>query len=140
MDEILSRAKFAVVEKDDYSDVNCEECGSGEDEGELLLCDKCDKGFHMGCVRPVVARVPIGSWVCPTCSGHPRVRSRGLSSILFSWVMFFFFIFDHACFFIFDFNDDYFLVGLSQKKIIDFFRIQKCNKGGNYKYNSEGNG
>ncbi|KAL2906741.1 putative Histone-lysine N-methyltransferase ATXR5 [Bienertia sinuspersici] len=93
MDEILAKAKYAVVEKEDYSDVNCEECGSGEGEGELLLCDKCDKGFHMGCVRPIVVRVPIGSWVCPICSG------------------------------------------LSQKKIIDFFRIQKC-KNVAFKYSS----
>ncbi|KMT09199.1 hypothetical protein BVRB_6g133010 [Beta vulgaris subsp. vulgaris] len=99
MEEILAKAKYAVVEREDYSDVKCEECRSGESEGEILLCDKCDKGFHMNCVRPIVVRVPIGSWLCPSCSGHPRVRS------------------------------------LSQKKIIDFFRIQKC-KGVNYDFTS----
>ncbi|KAJ1379039.1 Zinc finger, PHD-type [Sesbania bispinosa] len=41
---------------------------------ELLLCDKCDKGFHMKCVRPIVVRVPKGSWLCPKCSGGKRVR------------------------------------------------------------------
>ncbi|XP_037491589.1 probable Histone-lysine N-methyltransferase ATXR5 isoform X2 [Jatropha curcas] len=90
--EILAKAKYAVVERADYSDVSCEQCGSGERADELLLCDKCDKGFHMKCVRPIVARVPIGSWFCPKCSGQRRVRR------------------------------------LSQKKIIDFFRIQKCNR------------
>lgn len=99
MTEIMAKAKYAVVEREDYSDVKCEECGSGDGEGELLLCDKCDKGFHMGCVRPIVVRVPIGSWLCPSCSGQPRVRS------------------------------------MSQKKIIDFFRIQKC-KGVIQKYTS----
>ncbi|KAF3962457.1 hypothetical protein CMV_013031 [Castanea mollissima] len=91
LSEVMAKAGFAVVEKNDYSDVSCEQCGSGERGDELLLCDKCDKGFHMKCVRPIVVRVPIGSWLCPNCSGHHR-RLRSFS----------------------------------QKKIIDFFRIQKC--------------
>ncbi|KAK9713285.1 hypothetical protein RND81_06G016900 [Saponaria officinalis] len=99
MVEIMATAKYAVVETDDYSDAVCEECGSGDRPEELLLCDKCDLGFHMGCVRPIVVRVPIGSWVCPPCFGSPRVKC------------------------------------LSQKKIIDFFRIQKC-KGVNFKCSS----
>ncbi|XP_043805845.1 probable Histone-lysine N-methyltransferase ATXR5 isoform X1 [Manihot esculenta] len=91
MSEILAKAKYAVVERNDYNDVSCEQCGSGDLDDELLLCDKCDKGFHMKCLRPIVARVPIGSWLCPMCSGQRRVRR------------------------------------LSQKKIIDFFRIRNCN-------------
>ncbi|XP_022143539.1 probable Histone-lysine N-methyltransferase ATXR5 isoform X2 [Momordica charantia] len=90
MAEVMARAKYAVLERDDYDDVSCEKCGSGDRDHELLLCDKCDKGFHMKCVSPIVVRVPIGSWLCPKCSGQKRVRS------------------------------------FSQKKIIDFFRIQKC--------------
>nr|GMD51681.1 histone-lysine N-methyltransferase ATXR6 [Ipomoea batatas] len=54
----------------DYSDVCCEECGSGEREDELLLCDKCDRGFHLFCLRPVIASVPEGSWICPSCSSN----------------------------------------------------------------------
>ncbi|XP_052876984.1 probable Histone-lysine N-methyltransferase ATXR5 isoform X2 [Gossypium arboreum] len=74
MSEIMARAKYAVVERADYSDIICEQCGSGERPGELLLCDKCDKGFHMRCLRPIVVRIPIGSWLCPKCSGHRRKR------------------------------------------------------------------
>jgi len=76
MEEIMAKAKYTVIERDSYSDVVCEKCGSGERPEELLLCDKCDKGFHMACVRPVVVRVPIGSWLCPSCAAQPRVRSR----------------------------------------------------------------
>ncbi|XP_059433368.1 probable Histone-lysine N-methyltransferase ATXR5 isoform X2 [Corylus avellana] len=90
MAEVMAKARHAVVERVDYSDASCQQCGSGDRADELLLCDKCDKGFHMKCLRPIVVRVPIGSWLCPKCSGRRRVRS------------------------------------FSQKKIIDFFRIQKC--------------
>ncbi|KAI4383519.1 hypothetical protein MLD38_009349 [Melastoma candidum] len=88
--DILTRAKYAVVERENYSDVKCEDCGSGEEPDQLLLCDKCDKGFHMKCLRPIVAKVPIGSWLCPKCCGRRTVRR------------------------------------FSQKKIFDFFRIEKC--------------
>lgn len=53
----------------DGEDDLCEQCGSGERPEELLLCDKCNKGFHMLCLRPIVVRVPIGPWHCPHCSG-----------------------------------------------------------------------
>lgn len=76
MAEVMAKARHAVVERAHYGNVSCEQCGSGDREDELLLCDKCDKGFHMKCLRPIVARVPIGSWLCPECSCRRRVRSR----------------------------------------------------------------
>ncbi|KAL7132076.1 hypothetical protein ABFS83_12G047200 [Erythranthe nasuta] len=53
---------------DYYSKVRCEECGSGGREDEMLLCNKCDRGHHMLCLRPIVTRIPFGSWICPACS------------------------------------------------------------------------
>ncbi|XAR52184.1 Histone-lysine N-methyltransferase [Bertholletia excelsa] len=55
-----------------YSDTCCEECGSGEFPRELLLCDKCDRGFHIFCLRPILVAVPKGSWFCPCCSQHKK--------------------------------------------------------------------
>ncbi|KAJ4954063.1 hypothetical protein NE237_030895 [Protea cynaroides] len=52
----------------EYDDVFCEECGSGDAADELLLCDKCDRGFHLFCLRPILVSVPKGSWFCPSCS------------------------------------------------------------------------
>ncbi|CAK8567898.1 unnamed protein product [Lathyrus sativus] len=74
MEDIMARAKYAVVEKEDYGSLMCEQCGTGEQPEELLLCDKCDKGFHMKCVRPIVVRIPIGTWICPKCSGVKKVK------------------------------------------------------------------
>uniref|UniRef100_A0A1J3DQD0 [histone H3]-lysine(27) N-methyltransferase n=1 Tax=Noccaea caerulescens TaxID=107243 RepID=A0A1J3DQD0_NOCCA len=48
----------------------CEECSSGKQPAKLLLCDKCDKGFHLFCLRPILVSVPKGSWFCPSCSKH----------------------------------------------------------------------
>ncbi|MCH97703.1 histone-lysine N-methyltransferase ATXR5-like, partial [Trifolium medium] len=59
MADIMARASYAVVEKEDYGGIMCDQCGSGDNSEELLLCDKCDNGFHMKCVRPIVVRIPI---------------------------------------------------------------------------------
>ncbi|KAG2708499.1 hypothetical protein I3760_05G196500 [Carya illinoinensis] len=52
------------------NDVYCEECGSGDFPAKLLLCDKCDQGYHLFCLRPILVSVPKGSWFCPSCSKH----------------------------------------------------------------------
>ncbi|KAK7293749.1 hypothetical protein RJT34_16622 [Clitoria ternatea] len=46
----------------------CEECGSGDYPAKLLLCDRCDRGYHLFCLRPILLSVPRGSWFCPSCS------------------------------------------------------------------------
>ncbi|KAL7090588.1 hypothetical protein ACP275_12G050900 [Erythranthe tilingii] len=80
---------------DYYSEVRCEECGSGGREDEMLLCNKCDRGHHMLCLRPIVTRIPFGSWICPACSADNNNNNNT---------------------FIQSFTD--------QKEIFDFFRIQ----------------
>ncbi|XP_052206062.1 histone-lysine N-methyltransferase ATXR6 isoform X2 [Diospyros lotus] len=64
----------SVRSRRDYSDAYCQECGSGENAAEMLLCDKCDLGFHLFCLRPILAAVPNGSWFCRSCSGHGKVQ------------------------------------------------------------------
>uniref|UniRef100_A0A672TBG5 Bromodomain adjacent to zinc finger domain protein 2A n=1 Tax=Sinocyclocheilus grahami TaxID=75366 RepID=A0A672TBG5_SINGR len=47
--------------------VTCLICRKGDDDEYLLLCDGCDRGCHMFCLRPKVMQVPEGDWFCPTC-------------------------------------------------------------------------
>lgn len=63
---------------DEYKNVTCEQCGSGEKGEELLLCDVCDRGYHMLCLRPIVARVPIGPWFCYGCDDKQKSRPNAL--------------------------------------------------------------
>lgn len=64
----------------DAGDTSCCKCGSKKilyifltlllepDRGEeMLLCDKCDVGWHMSCLEPPLTTVPVGNWYCPTC-------------------------------------------------------------------------
>ncbi|XP_045068349.1 bromodomain adjacent to zinc finger domain protein 2A-like isoform X2 [Coregonus clupeaformis] len=47
--------------------VTCQVCRKGDNDEYLLLCDCCDRGCHMYCLRPKVTQVPEGDWFCPTC-------------------------------------------------------------------------
>ena len=33
----------------------------------MLLCDECDKGYHLECLNPVLDDIPIGVWYCIEC-------------------------------------------------------------------------
>lgn len=83
-----------AVDSDSELDTVCEECSSGKQPAKLLLCDKCDKGFHLFCLRPILVSVPKGSWFCPSCSQHqipkcklssPKPKSLFLYKTSFSW-------------------------------------------------------
>ena len=34
---------------------------------QILLCDKCDAGYHTACLRPPLMIIPDGDWFCPPC-------------------------------------------------------------------------
>ena len=46
----------------------CEVCHLPELDRVLLLCDSCNRGFHMHCLLPPLSKVPPGLWVCPQCT------------------------------------------------------------------------
>ncbi|CAG2101319.1 unnamed protein product [Medioppia subpectinata] len=45
----------------------CDICHDSKDAANMLVCDLCDKGFHMNCHIPVVQLKPIGKWECNEC-------------------------------------------------------------------------
>ncbi len=45
----------------------CAICMSGDDGTSMLLCDECNRGYHMFCLTPPLATVPKSEWYCPPC-------------------------------------------------------------------------
>ncbi|KAG8236043.1 hypothetical protein J437_LFUL015643 [Ladona fulva] len=45
----------------------CVNCGRGDREASLLLCDGCDDSYHTFCLIPSLNSVPKGDWRCPKC-------------------------------------------------------------------------
>lgn len=58
----------------------CQVCRKGDNDDCLLLCDSCDRGCHMYCLRPKITQVPEGDWFCPACiaevRAHPHESSQ----------------------------------------------------------------
>ena len=45
----------------------CAVCGLVGDDTRTLLCDNCDKEYHMECLTPPLTAIPEGDWYCPRC-------------------------------------------------------------------------
>ena len=54
--------------EDVAEDVKCDGCGRADREDEMVLCDECDSGWHLDCLKPALLSVPDGEWICPDCS------------------------------------------------------------------------
>ena len=56
----------AVFEEADY--YVCYQCGRGDDEHVLLICDRCDwYCCHIYCDPRLGSRIPDGDWYCRYC-------------------------------------------------------------------------
>jgi hypothetical protein len=50
-----------------YDDVACQVCASQRCAASMLLCDGCDRGFHMQRIGMRRRRPPAGDWYCSAC-------------------------------------------------------------------------
>ncbi|KAG8450664.1 hypothetical protein GDO86_003079 [Hymenochirus boettgeri] len=56
----------------------CKVCRKKGEDDKLILCDECNKAFHLFCLRPVLLNIPDGEWLCPACQpATARRSSRG---------------------------------------------------------------
>ncbi|KAK3434357.1 hypothetical protein EUGRSUZ_D01851 [Eucalyptus grandis] len=62
----LRQVKDEVVEEERYDQI-CELCKSGLHGEVMLLCDRCNKGWHIYCLSPPLKQVPSGNWYCLEC-------------------------------------------------------------------------
>ena len=51
-----------------HSDHLCEVCGGGGAGDKMVLCDRCDRGFHAFCLVPELEQLSEGSWYCSDCT------------------------------------------------------------------------
>ncbi|XP_063812221.1 tyrosine-protein kinase BAZ1B [Pseudophryne corroboree] len=56
----------------------CKVCRKKGEDDKLILCDECNKAFHLFCLRPVLLMIPDREWQCPACQPATlRRSSRG---------------------------------------------------------------
>lgn len=51
----------------EFIDTRCEICKKTDDEDNMLLCDECDKGYHLYCINMKQKDIPEGNWYCENC-------------------------------------------------------------------------
>ncbi|XP_076392535.1 ATP-dependent chromatin assembly factor large subunit isoform X2 [Megachile rotundata] len=52
----------------------CRVCRRRGDAEKMLLCDGCNKGHHLYCLKPKLSTVPEGDWYCKVCK--PPIKSK----------------------------------------------------------------
>ncbi|CAN1187510.1 Methyl-CpG-binding domain-containing protein 9 [Linum perenne] len=52
----------------------CRVCGIDKDDSNVLLCDKCDSGYHTYCLNPPLIGIPAGNWYCPLCTPNHHIE------------------------------------------------------------------
>ncbi|KAE8293693.1 Bromodomain adjacent to zinc finger domain protein 2A [Larimichthys crocea] len=71
----LLQLEKAIAWERSVTKVTCQVCRKGDNDDCLLLCDGCDRGCHMYCLRPKITQVPEGDWFCPTCVAEEEGES-----------------------------------------------------------------
>lgn len=50
------------------SECGCKVCAGKKNEDRILICDECQYGYHLECLKPPLVKVPEeDEWFCPEC-------------------------------------------------------------------------
>jgi hypothetical protein len=64
---VISASKSKVMLVGGAAALACEGCQRQRPEGDMIVCDVCQRAWHKGCLRPPLPTVPAGGWRCPSC-------------------------------------------------------------------------
>ena len=51
----------------DVDELAYEICCSPDEEDSMLLCERCERGYHMACLSPPLSALPKEEWLCENC-------------------------------------------------------------------------
>ena len=72
----MSVLECSIAWNKSLMNARCRICRRGRDEDCLLLCDKCDRGYHTFCLTPPLKSIPKTDWFCPDCQPALPVRPK----------------------------------------------------------------
>jgi hypothetical protein len=48
-------------------DYPCQVCQRIDDVDQMLICDNCNGGYHLFCLKPKLTQIHAGNWYCSSC-------------------------------------------------------------------------
>lgn len=66
----------------------CEICSLDHDPDRIVLCEECDRGYHLSCLKPPLKQVPTSQFYCDKClllNGADYGFEEGQDHSLFSF-------------------------------------------------------
>ncbi|KAG5684984.1 hypothetical protein PVAND_014187 [Polypedilum vanderplanki] len=70
VNENISIKELTGDDEEEQEFTPCEICRRIDREDVMLLCDGCDKGFHMDCLDPPLDQIPNNNWYCSACENN----------------------------------------------------------------------
>jgi len=71
----LTTLESSIMWSKSLLNAKCRVCRKKSDPENMLLCDGCDRGHHLYCLKPKLKSIPQGDWFCSDCKPKMRVRS-----------------------------------------------------------------
>jgi len=71
----LTTLDSSIIWSKSIMNTKCRICRRKTDPENMLLCDGCDRGHHLYCLKPKLKNVPKGDWFCAECKPKERIRS-----------------------------------------------------------------
>ena len=70
-----------VIWSKSLQNIRCRKCRKKGGDEYLLLCDRCDNGYHTYCLDPPLVEIPDNDWFCNNCQPASPVKLRRVSSV-----------------------------------------------------------
>lgn len=70
-----------IIWSKSLQNIRCRKCRKKGGDEYLLLCDRCDNGYHTYCLDPPLLEIPDADWFCNYCQPASPVKLRRVSSV-----------------------------------------------------------
>jgi hypothetical protein len=69
-----SESELEISDDENEVESKCVKCSKVKARQILLLCDGCDAGYHLTCLKPLLNEVPEGDWFCDICEHDMLIK------------------------------------------------------------------